>query len=85
MDIFCFDNTFFPIFLGGDSGYGKHFKEIGEKFGSFDLAVLECGQYNENWNWVHSFPEDAVKAASDLNAKCILPVHHSKFLLAQHA
>ncbi len=75
----------FRIFLGGDSGYGTHFKEIGEKFGSFDLAILECGQYNEKWEMVHSFPEETVKAAIDLNTKCFLPVHHSKFLLAQHA
>ncbi|MCZ2129259.1 MAG: MBL fold metallo-hydrolase [Bacteroidia bacterium] len=75
----------FRIFIGGDSGYGKHFKEIGEQFGSFDLAILECGQYNEKWVLVHSFPEETVKAAKDLGAKCFLPVHHSKFLLAQHS
>ncbi|PVD52407.1 hypothetical protein DC498_09885 [Terrimonas sp.] len=68
----------------GDSGYGTHFKRIGEQFGPFDLAVLKCGQYNEKWAFVHSFPEDTVKAASDLRAKCFLPVHHSRFLLAQH-
>jgi len=32
------------LFLGGDSGYDTHFKEIGERFGGFDLAILECGQ-----------------------------------------
>ena len=32
------------IYLGGDSGYGPHFKEIGKQFGRFDLAVLENGQ-----------------------------------------
>lgn len=74
----------FRFFLGGDSGYGAHFKEIGKQFGSFDLAILECGQYNEKWALVHSFPEETVKAAKDLGAKCFLPVHHSKFLLAQH-
>ncbi|MDA0193985.1 MAG: MBL fold metallo-hydrolase [Bacteroidetes bacterium] len=30
------------IFFSGDSGYGEHFKEIGEKFGPFDFAMMEC-------------------------------------------
>jgi L-ascorbate metabolism protein UlaG (beta-lactamase superfamily) len=37
------------LYLGRDSGYDNHFKFIGEKFCSFDLALLECGQYNEDW------------------------------------
>ncbi|KEQ28873.1 beta-lactamase [Pedobacter antarcticus 4BY] len=72
------------IFLGGDSGYDTHFKEIGERFGSFDLAILECGQYNVYWPFIHMFPEQTVQAAIDLNAKALLPVHWSKFSLALH-
>ena len=34
------------IFIGGDSGYDQSFKKIGEAFGPFDIAMLECGQYN---------------------------------------
>lgn len=73
------------IYLGGDSGYDSHFKEIGENFGPFDLAVLECGQYNKNWKYIHLLPEDFIKAAKDLNARHILPVHWGKFALAIHA
>ena len=29
------------------SGYAPHFKKIGEKYGPFDLALMECGQYNQ--------------------------------------
>ena len=72
------------IFIGGDSGYGPHFKTIGEQFGPFDLAILECGQYNKNWPYIHSTPEEVVQEASDLRAAQFLPVHHSKFKLAQH-
>jgi L-ascorbate metabolism protein UlaG (beta-lactamase superfamily) len=36
----------YQLFLGGDSGYDTHFAKIGEEFGPFDLALLECGQYN---------------------------------------
>lgn len=73
------------IFLGGDSGYDFHFKEIGEKFGPFDWAILENGQYNEKWRYIHTLPEEFIQVAEDLNVKNILPVHSGKFALAQHA
>lgn len=72
------------IFLGGDSGYDVQFKNIGERFGGFDLAFLECGQYNLNWPQIHMFPEETVQAAIDLKAKIFLPVHWSKFPLSTH-
>lgn len=72
------------IFLGGDSGYDAHFKNIGEKFGPFDYAILENGQYNEAWKYIHALPEDVVQASLDINAKNIIPVHSGKFALALH-
>jgi len=72
------------IYLGGDSGYDTHYKEIGEKYGPFDLAILECGQYNEYWKYIHMMPEETVKAAKDLKAKKLMPVHWAKFSLALH-
>ncbi|MCE6990297.1 MBL fold metallo-hydrolase [Dyadobacter sp. CY323] len=72
------------IFVGGDSGYDHHFKKIGEKFGPFDLALLECGQYNEAWKYIHMMPEETVTAAKELNAKKLMPVHWAKFSLALH-
>jgi len=72
------------IYLGGDSGYDSHFAQIGEKYGPFDLAVLECGQYNAYWPFIHMFPEQTVQAGLDLKARAILPVHWGKFTLAQH-
>ena len=73
------------IYISGDSGYGAHFKQAGMAFGGFDLAVLDSGQYNENWRYVHMMPEDAVKAAGDLQAKALLPAHVGKFSIARHA
>ena len=73
------------IFIGGDSGYDFHFKEIGEKFGPFDWAILENGQYNEKWKYIHTLPEEFTKVVEDLGAKNVLPVHSGKFSLAQHA
>jgi len=72
------------LFLGGDSGYGTHFKEIGERFGPFDIALLECGQYGENWPYIHMLPEQTVMAAKDVNAKVLMPVHWAKFELSMH-
>lgn len=72
------------LYLGGDSGYDTHFKTIGQAHGPFDLAILECGQYNEMWPYIHMFPEDVVQAGIDLGAERIMPVHWGKFKLAIH-
>jgi len=73
------------MFLSGDSGYGPHFAEIGRKFGGFDLAILDAGQYDRRWAHIHMFPEEAAQAAADLNAKALLPGHIGKFAIANHA
>ncbi len=72
------------IFLGGDSGYDTHFKMIGDQYGPFDYAIIENGQYNEAWKYIHALPEDVIQASLDVNARNIIPVHSSKFALALH-
>ena len=72
------------VYLGGDSGYDTHFKEIGDRYGPFDLAILEAGQYNVMWPLIHMMPEQTVQAALDLRAKALLPVHWGKFRLSTH-
>jgi len=73
------------IYIGGDSGYDTHFKTIADKFGPFDIAMLECGQYNTAWPHIHMLPPETAQAAVDLNAKMLLPVHWGKFSLSLHA
>jgi len=73
------------IFIGGDSGYDTHYADIGNKFGPIDLAILDNGQYDEKWRYVHHLPDEALKAAKDLKAKRLFPVHNSKFDIANHA
>jgi L-ascorbate metabolism protein UlaG (beta-lactamase superfamily) len=73
------------LFLGGDSGYDTHFATIGNAYGPFDLVILECGQYNAYWKYIHMMPEEVVQAGIDLKAKKILPVHWAKFTLSLHA
>lgn len=72
------------IFIGGDSGYDQSFKKIGERYGPFDLVILEAGQYDKKWPQIHMAPEEAVYAAIDLKGKVMLPVHWGKFTLALH-
>jgi len=82
---FVLESTHYKIYLGGDSGYDTHFKEIGAKFGPFDLAILENGQYDHSWKYIHMMPEEVVQAAKDLQARVLFPVHSAKFVLANHA
>ncbi|MDT0648045.1 MBL fold metallo-hydrolase [Zunongwangia sp. F260] len=82
---FILEFSDYKIYIGGDSGYSQQFKEIGRRFGPFNLAFMECGQYNENWPEIHMFPEQAVTAAKDLNAKIAIPVHWGKFTLSIHS
>lgn len=73
------------IWFSGDGGYGKHFKEIGERLGPFDFGFMECGQYNDDWHDIHMFPAEAVQAALDAKAKKVMPVHWAGFALSyQH-
>ena len=72
------------IYIGGDSGYDTHYAEIGKRFTGIDLAILENGQYDKDWKYIHMMPEELVIAANDLGAKKVFPVHNSKYALAKH-
>lgn len=73
------------IFYSGDSGYSPHFANLGKQFGRFDLALLECGQYDKRWSLIHMMPEETAKAADDLHAAILLPAHSGKFSIAYHS
>jgi len=72
------------LFFSGDGGYMDTFKEIGEKYGPFDLCMLECGQYNAQWPEIHMMPEESVQAHIDLQGKVMMPIHWGAFDLAPH-
>ena len=72
------------IYFSGDSGYFDGFKTIGEKYGPFDIAFMECGAYNKEWADVHMFPEETVQASLDLKAHYVWPIHWGTFNLALH-
>jgi L-ascorbate metabolism protein UlaG (beta-lactamase superfamily) len=72
------------IFYSGDSGYGSHFADIGDAYGPFDIALMECGQYSKYWKQSHMKPEEVVQAALDLKAKKFMTGHWAKFTLSIH-
>jgi len=72
------------IYIGGDSGYDSHFAKIGQEHGPIDLAILENGQYDVAWKYIHTHPSEVLKAGKDLRAKCVFPVHSMKFQLGNH-
>ena len=74
----------YTIYIGGDSGYGKHIAEIGKRFPHIDLALMENGQYNPNWRYIHFLSEDLRKVLNEIGAKRYFTGHNSKFALAQH-
>ncbi|GAA3939640.1 MBL fold metallo-hydrolase [Hymenobacter algoricola] len=73
------------VFYTGDGGYGPHFQAIGRQHGPFDLALVECGQYDAGWAEIHMRPEQSVQAARDVRARLMLPVHWGAFTEAHHA
>ncbi|RYF81696.1 MAG: MBL fold metallo-hydrolase [Comamonadaceae bacterium] len=72
------------IFYSGDSGYFGGFAQIGERFGGFDIALIENGAYDDYWPSVHMAPEESVQAVQDLRARVLYSVHNSTFDLAFH-
>jgi L-ascorbate metabolism protein UlaG (beta-lactamase superfamily) len=74
----------FKVYWSGDGGEGPHFKEVGERLGPFDWAFMENGQYNTLWHAIHMYPEEAVLAGIEAQAKVSTPVHWAGFPLALH-
>ena len=75
------------VYFAGDTGFGNHFAQICEKFGSPNLALLPIGAYEPRWfmSPVHMSPEQAVKAHDILGAKISIAIHHGTFQLGDDA
>ncbi|MCR5259566.1 MAG: MBL fold metallo-hydrolase [Desulfovibrio sp.] len=81
---FALEGAGLRICFTGDGGYGSHFREIGRRFGGFDLVMPDTGQYNRRWAHVHMFPEEAARACADLGGRALLPVHAGRFCISEH-
>ena len=73
------------VYYGADSGEWAGFAEIGERFGPFDLSMLEIGASNPLWADIHMGPEGAARSFGALGGQGLLmPIHWGLFDLALH-
>jgi len=72
------------FYTSGDGGYDEHFKEIGKKYGPFDITLMEGGQYDRRWSGIHMTPEQSVQAHKDVKGKNMMLIHWGAFTLAYH-
>ena len=72
------------VYFAGDTGYAPIFREIGERFGGFDLAMIPIGCYNPRWlmHPVHLDPAEAVQVHLDLRSRQSIACHWGTFRLA---
>ncbi len=80
---FLIQGTKMKTYFAGDSGYGPCFKQIQEKLGSPDLALLPIGAYEPRWMMKpsHMNPSEAVQAHLDLKAKKSIAMHFGTWQL----
>lgn len=73
------------VLYGADSGEWYGFRDIGERFGPFDVTMLEIGASNPLWADIHMGPEGAVRSFRALGGDGLLmPIHWGLFDLALH-
>ena len=72
------------VFFSGDTGYFDGFKAIGERFGPFDLTMIETGAYDKQWPDVHMQPHESLQAHLDVRGRHLMPIHNGTFDLALH-
>jgi len=72
------------LFFSGDTGLTEEFAAVHQRFGAFDVVMLEIGAWNPAWGSIHLGPENALRAFELLGGGSLLPVHWSTFDLALH-
>ncbi|MCI6618951.1 MAG: MBL fold metallo-hydrolase [Prevotella sp.] len=72
------------IYVSGDGGYDERFRQIGQQYPGIDLAIMENGQYDEGWKYIHLLPHELPVAINDLGAQRVLTYHNSKYALGYH-
>jgi len=71
----------------GDTAFGEHFAEIGQRVGPIDWAMLPIGGYNPRWFMEpqHVDPIEAARGFQALGAKHMLAMHWGTFRLTDEA
>jgi L-ascorbate metabolism protein UlaG (beta-lactamase superfamily) len=72
------------VYFGGDTGYHPIFKDIGGRYGPFDLGLVPIGAYKRasNLKSTHSTPEEAVLLGKDFGVKTLVPMHWGALVLS---
>ena len=75
------ENT--TIYFSGDTGYNTHLKEVGDYF-NIDYCIIGIGAYQPEWfmKQNHISPKDAMRAAQEMKAKKMIPMHYGCFDLS---
>ena len=71
------------IFFAGDTAYGPFFRDIRQRLGPIDLALLPIGAYEPRWfmKAVHMNPAEAVQAHIELDPSESVSMHFGTFQL----
>ena len=73
------------VYHAGDSAYGPFFASIGARSPGIDVAMLPIGAYAPRWfmQTMHMDPEEAVRAACNVGARVMVPMHWGAFWLSR--
>jgi L-ascorbate metabolism protein UlaG (beta-lactamase superfamily) len=71
------------IYFAGDTAYAPVFRDVRQRFGPVDLALLPIGAYEPRWfmQAVHMNPAEAAQAHLDLEATASVAMHFGTFQL----
>jgi len=77
------------ILFACDTGVGKIYKELGNKYGPIDITFINIGAYNffpimpeRDKSVYHTNPEEALSIARDLNSKKVIGMHWGTVILS---
>jgi L-ascorbate metabolism protein UlaG (beta-lactamase superfamily) len=72
------------VYFSGDTGYHALFKDLGRRYGPFDLGIVPIGAYKRasKLKSTHTTPEEAVRLGQDLGVKTMVPMHWGTLVLS---
>lgn len=70
------------LYFTGDSGYCDTFAQVYDKLGAPDVMLGDAGQDTPEWS--HMSPEELTKAAQDVHASYLIPVHWGAYLYTKY-
>ena len=72
------------IYFGGDSGYGRHLRQVPELFGAVDYYLAGIGAFAPRWfmSPSHMHPAEVAQSCQELQPNYLLPMHYGTFDLS---